>query len=149
MGCILRLICLLFLLILPGSSYARSPVAGWDFEIKQVSSKGTNVYVEVCSHSSHGLNGPVMIICNVAGRDFVKQSIHFNSGDCRTVMFDIPTGLVFPEWETAKKIAGSKPPGYGRRQNIAVSVKGGGLFGIGYGLWQFDYWSGQLDFFPD
>ena len=136
----------LFLFSLPISSYARSSVAGWDFDIVRVSSSRTIVHAEVCSRSQHGLNGPVMIICNVRGKDFVNERVHFNSGNCKTATFSIPPGSLFPEHETAGEIAGSRPPGRFRHENAQVCAKGGGLAGIGYGWWQFDYWSGTLDF---
>lgn len=129
--------------------YAKSPVAGWNFDITKVYAQGAHVFVEVCSRSNHGLNGPVMVICNVDGHDFTLNQVHFNSGDCHTVQFRIPNGLISPEWDAARKIAGSRPPQYPHRKNVAVSVKGGGLFGIGYGLWQFDYWSGHLELTPE
>ena len=137
---------ILFLLVIPVYSYAGNAIAGWNFDITGVSAEGTAVDVAVCSHSNQGLNGPVMVICNVKGRDFKKDKVHLNSGECRTIRFDIPSESLFPTYEAARKIAGSKPPAGFHSENVNVSIKGGGIGGVGYGLWQFDYWSGKLQF---
>lgn len=149
---VLSSVIVLILFGLSVSVHAGNPTFGWDFDILKISSKGMSVKVQIRSRSNSGLDGPIMVICHVGGRDFIKQKVNFLSGETKTVEFEIPYKVLFPhpiinEYRAAKAITGRKPPApESTRKQVLVSVKGGGISGIGYGLWPFDQKKQKLTF---
>lgn len=113
----------LWLTAIPATSSATNPTGGWDFDIVDVSAEGAVVSVEICSRSQKGLDGPVMILCKTGMRETLKKSVYFNSGDCKTVHFNMPKTL-------PKKII------------VSLHAEDVGKFGTGW--WQFDSWQGAL-----
>lgn len=104
-------------------SYGANPTGGRDFDILAVSAEGAVVSVEICSRSQKGLAGPVLVLCKTGIRRTLKKRVHFNSGECKTVYFNVPKTLP---------------------NKITVSVHAEDVGKFGSGWWQFDSWEGEL-----
>jgi len=69
---------------------------GWNFVIKNVYSKGMNLYVEFCNSSGKGQDGHVNITCNINGRDYVQNGVFCRTRDCKKVVFQVPDSIFKP-----------------------------------------------------
>ena len=99
--------------------YADNPTQGWDFDILDVSVKGSVVKVDVCSRSQPGLDGFVMVICRLADRGFVREKVFLRSGEWRSVYLSLPQAST---------------------KGMRVSVNSEDIGAFGHGWWQFDDW---------